>query len=154
MTRRKIASVQNKIEPGGHTVRAGVKRKARWSKRLVQQMINHSPDTIRQILTGGGRSTTDLYQPWSAPQACGSCPTARESHSADVIGGNRVYVFGGWRKGPLNDLYILETDKMTWTQTEFPNVPSERSGVSKDTKTGHWFVILPAYSQTMQCDGF
>lgn len=38
----------------------------------------------------------------------------RAAHSCDKVG-NCLYIFGGWNgKRALNDLHILDIDKMTW----------------------------------------
>lgn len=52
---------------------------------------------------------------WSVPQTTGDAPSAREGHSAAVIG-TRMYIFGGCGKANdgsddsyFNDLHYLET---------------------------------------------
>lgn len=68
---------------------------------------------------------------WYGPSIKGQPPDARAAHSADVIGGNKIYVFGGWNgKKAMNDLYVLETEKMVWRQIQLKNVPPERNNVS------------------------
>ena len=38
----------------------------------------------------------------------------RAAHSCDKVG-NSLYIFGGWNgKKALNDLYVLDLDKLTW----------------------------------------
>jgi hypothetical protein len=38
----------------------------------------------------------------------------RAAHSCDKVG-NNLYIFGGWNgKKALNDLYILDLDKLVW----------------------------------------
>ena len=46
----------------------------------------------------------------------------------------KLYIFGGWDGSKrLNDLYILDTEKMIWTEVipNMPNtIPSPRAGMS------------------------
>ena len=60
-----------------------------------------------------------------------SGPGARAAHSCDLIG-NNLYVFGGWNgKKALNDLYVLNLAKMTWTLRDLTgNGPSSRNNHS------------------------
>ena len=38
----------------------------------------------------------------------------RAAHSCDKVG-NSLYIFGGWNgKKALNDLYVLDLDKLIW----------------------------------------
>ena len=38
----------------------------------------------------------------------------RAAHSCDKVG-NNLYIFGGWNgKKALNDLYVLDLDKLIW----------------------------------------
>ena len=46
----------------------------------------------------------------------GSTPVARSGHSAVVVGLN-MYIFGGWSaSGQFNDMHILSTEAMAWSQ--------------------------------------
>lgn len=55
----------------------------------------------------------------------------RQGQTADVIGSNHVFIFGGWEgKTSLNDLYILDTDKQEWCQLHLSDAPPKRDHVS------------------------
>lgn len=55
---------------------------------------------------------------WNYPIFVNGPPGARAAHSCDVIG-TRLFVFGGWNgKRALNDLHVLETETMTWSEPE------------------------------------
>jgi len=94
--------------------------------------MTSSSSGIGQSNTGND-ATTSPYQHccWSSPKILGSPPEPRLGHSADVIGSNRIYIFGG-RNGTkaMNDLYIFETDKMVWKEEPARNPPSKRNAVS------------------------
>ena len=75
--------------------------------------------------------TTSLT--WSRPLVGGTAPIEREGHTAATIG-TRIFVFGGtWVDEEdnsiyLNDLYILQTDGLTWEQPATggePPIPRE-----------------------------
>ncbi len=53
---------------------------------------------------------------------------ARAAHSCDKIQ-NKVYIFAGWNgTKPLNDLHVLDLDKMSWnTVTAKGEIPDERN---------------------------
>jgi len=66
---------------------------------------------------------------YQGPEGSGS-PTARFSHTANVIGGSRMLIFGGWNgKAFFNDLYILDLEVMAWSQPTCNGpAPSPRMG--------------------------
>lgn len=52
-----------------------------------------------------------LYQ---GPSGAGS-PPARFNHSANIVGGTKMFVFGGWDgKNYFNDVYVLDLEVMAW----------------------------------------
>ena len=70
---------------------------------------------------------------WSRPMATGVAPIEREGHTAATVG-QRIFFFGGtWVDDEdnsiyLNDLYILQTDGLTWEQPATggePPIPRE-----------------------------
>ena len=51
---------------------------------------------------------------WSEPDIFGSSPKGLRGHTANLIG-SKIYLFGGYDgRGRSNDLYILDTESMTW----------------------------------------
>ena len=65
---------------------------------------------------------------WAHPVASGKPPIPREGHTASVVGSNMV-VFGGAgldaedRSINLNDLHMLNTETMTWTEPTIVPAP-------------------------------
>ena len=55
---------------------------------------------------------------WAKLETTGNIPSPRHSHSATVIGPNRVLIFGGGGDdiGRLSDAYFLEMGTLTWTK--------------------------------------
>jgi len=62
---------------------------------------------------------------WSQPQPSNVPPSKldptkgfRAAHSCDKCG-NNLYIFGGWNgKQALNDLYLLDIEKLEWSEPE------------------------------------
>ncbi|KAF9084665.1 hypothetical protein BGX23_010334 [Mortierella sp. AD031] len=56
---------------------------------------------------------------WSQPKTFGSIPPPCRAHSSTLVDNKRLYVFGGG-DGPhyFNDVYILDTDTLTWTNPQ------------------------------------
>ena len=56
---------------------------------------------------------------WYSPMPQNDPPSScRAAHSCDKVGSN-LYIFGGWNgKRALNDLYMLDIDKLVWTEPE------------------------------------
>lgn len=94
-------------------------------------MIRETSDTIGMSSGGvGGSSGEPTSQCWRQPVTTGFSPGARAAHSTDVIAGNRVYVFGGWKgMEAINDLFVLETEKMVWKELKLNNPPHGRNNV-------------------------
>jgi len=58
------------------------------------------------ILQVGDKNNTNLI--FNIDLGC------RAAHSCDKVG-NFLYIFGGWNgKKALNDLYVLDLDKLIW----------------------------------------
>ncbi|CAM8978134.1 unnamed protein product [Rhodiola kirilowii] len=89
--------------------------------------------------TDGKRPLNDVHildtikNTWLSPSVRGEGPEPREGHSAAVVG-RRLYIFGGCRKSGdgvhaiyYNDLYILNTETLTWRRTVTAGIlPSPR----------------------------
>lgn len=75
----------------------------------------------------------DSYQYfWHSPDTkeCPSAPTSY--HSANMVGSKKVYVFGGFNgRTRTNELKVLDTDKMVWSQLQLTGAPSARVNVRK-----------------------
>ncbi|KAF9311930.1 hypothetical protein BG003_006829 [Podila horticola] len=56
---------------------------------------------------------------WSQPKTFGSIPPPCRAHSSSLVDNKRLYVFGGG-DGPhyFNELYMLDTDTLTWTNPQ------------------------------------
>lgn len=66
---------------------------------------------------------------YQGPEGSGS-PSARFGHSASLINGSKMLIFGGWN-GRLfyNDLYLLDLEVMAWSQPKCTGpTPSPRQG--------------------------
>jgi hypothetical protein len=51
---------------------------------------------------------------WARVDVTGTVPPARQDHSATLIQGGRILIFGGWNlERKLNDCYIFETGMMS-----------------------------------------
>ncbi|KRW98198.1 hypothetical protein PPERSA_03400 [Pseudocohnilembus persalinus] len=55
---------------------------------------------------------------YQGPEGSGS-PSQRFGHSANLIGGTKMLIFGGWNSREyFNDLYLLDLEVMAWTQPQ------------------------------------
>lgn len=63
------------------------------------------------------------------PEGSGS-PSARYGHSATLLNGTRMLIFGGWNgKDFFNDVYVLDLEVFAWTQPKCNGpAPSPRQG--------------------------
>lgn len=78
---------------------------------------------------------------WSPLKPINPPPEPRAAHSADVIGGSKIYIFAGWNgRKALNDLHVLETDKLKWTEVSTANVPFERNNVGWNHIQKHYCI--------------
>ncbi|GJZ49806.1 Rab9 effector protein with kelch motifs-like protein [Tanacetum coccineum] len=78
---------------------------------------------------------------WTRPNCKGVAPTPRESHTATMIGHDRLVIFGGSGEGDanyLNDLHILDLKTMRWSspepQGDIPVPRDSHSAVTVDNK--------------------
>jgi Rab9 effector protein with kelch motifs len=72
---------------------------------------------------------------YQGPQS-GGAPLARYNHSATLVGGTRMFVFGGWNgKKYFDDLYFLDLEVMAWTRCD-------ASGPAPSARQGHASVLI------------
>jgi Rab9 effector protein with kelch motifs len=67
---------------------------------------------------------------WYQGPEGGGAPSARFDHSANLVGGTKMIVFGGWNgQDFFNDVYVLDLEIMAWSKpvTSGP-APSPRKG--------------------------
>ncbi|KAL6062754.1 SAM domain (Sterile alpha motif) domain containing protein [Balamuthia mandrillaris] len=107
--------------------------------RHTMTLVAGLDGTAKFVVMGGGDDTrvyNDVYvldtgtMAWSRPVTKGAAPVARWGHTATLIGTNQIFIFGG-HDGTrmLNDLFVLNTDTMTWQQiSPHGTVPSARAG--------------------------
>ncbi|KAJ6222140.1 hypothetical protein RDWZM_000685 [Blomia tropicalis] len=73
-----------------------------------------------------------VYQ-WEKPHTFGSRPSPRESHTAvsftpSTGGSTKLLIYGGMSGFRLGDIWILDTESMTWSRPQINgNIPSPRS---------------------------
>jgi hypothetical protein len=67
---------------------------------------------------------------WGRPALTGALPARREGHSATLLGGSRIFVFGGFSEGRLlNDVAVLATGLLAWQRPDVSGEPpSPREG--------------------------
>ena len=52
---------------------------------------------------------------WYQGPAGAGAPPGRFNHSSNIVGGTKMYVFGGWDgKNYFNDIYVLDLEIMAW----------------------------------------
>lgn len=68
---------------------------------------------------------------YQGPEGAGA-PFARFNHTANLVNGTKMFVFGGWNgKDYYNDLHILDLEIMAWSSPETQGpAPSPRQGHS------------------------
>ena len=78
-----------------------------------------------------------MYQEirYQGPEGAGA-PCARFGHTATLINGTKMFIFGGWNgKDYYNDLFILDLEIMAWTK---PMV----SGPEPSPRQGHSAILI------------
>eukprot|EP01083_Nonionella_stella_P202929 740875_1 len=97
-----------------------VGRRAFWfggASGLVQSYSGHAPqiDAVFNDLYILDTENSSVSQ----PKVKGSCPSPRCGHSATLVDGSRIFIFGGGKDdsghNSFNDLHILDTDSLTWS---------------------------------------
>ncbi|GAV80141.1 Kelch_3 domain-containing protein/Kelch_4 domain-containing protein [Cephalotus follicularis] len=77
--------------------------------------------------TNGSKKVNDLHildlgtKQWAREECKGTPPTPRESHTATLVGDDKMVIFGGSGEGEancLNDLHVLDLKTMRWTSPE------------------------------------
>jgi len=72
---------------------------------------------------------------YQGPDGAGA-PAARFGHSATLVGGNKMFVFGGWNKKLyFNDLHILDLELMAWKRPDC-------SGPEPNPRQGHCAILI------------
>ena len=82
---------------------------------------------------------------WSTPTVTGTPPKARESHSATLVGSDKLVVFGGSAEGEgnyLNDVHILDVTTMTWNSPQVQGEGPSRRDSHAAASVGHRLVVL------------
>lgn len=83
-----------------------------------------------RLIDMSGHAFSVHQQFWCLFETEGKPPVGSGGHTSDVVGGNRVFIFGGWNgETAMNDLHVLDTDKMEWSQVTLAGTPSERYSV-------------------------
>lgn len=126
---------------------------SRWIKPKIQgtpPAPRYSHTAIlagsRIIIFGGkgekGTAFRDLHaldpvtMTWyQGPEGAGA-PVGRFGHSANLVEGTKMFVFGGWNgKEYFNDLYILNLEVMAW-------FTPETSGPAPSPRHGHSSILI------------
>jgi N-acetylneuraminic acid mutarotase len=100
----------------------------------------------RIIIFGGKGGKIDVFRDLHAldpvsmtwfqgPEGAGA-PSARLGHSANLVGGTKMFIFGGWNgKKYFNDLQVLDLEIMAWSK---PNT----SGADPTPRQGHCAILI------------
>ncbi|KAF9113034.1 hypothetical protein BGX27_002340 [Mortierella sp. AM989] len=124
-TARPSATVPVAPTPAMHWTRAKVHGQSP-PKELRAQTVNLVGESI--YVFGGCDAKTcfnTLYifdadtMHWSQPKTFGSIPPPCRAHSSTLVDNKRLFIFGGG-DGPhyFNELYMLDTDTLTWTNPQ------------------------------------
>jgi hypothetical protein len=85
----------------------------------------------------------DTYE-WRKVETTGEAPQQRANHSSALLEEtSELFIFGGWNgKERLNDVYILNTDTLTWTCPHVSGVlPHPRAGMTLTALGGRLFLF-------------
>lgn len=127
------------------------------SSRWIKPKISGTPPTTRyghsavlagsRIIVFGGKGPKgavyrDLHaldpvtMTWYQGPEGGGAPTARFDHTANLVGGTKMFVFGGWNGNDFfNDVYILDLEIMAWSK---PNC----TGPAPSPRKGHCSILI------------
>ena len=114
---------------------------------------NLLPDSQRLIVFGGGNAhgpTNDLHVldcrsfTWTRPPAFGTPPSPRAGHTACVLSGNELLVFGGGYLNKVhNDLHVFNADTSVWSRpSDTGDLPIPRAGHSSSVIGGNRIVVF------------
>ncbi|DAZ93819.1 TPA: hypothetical protein N0F65_004208 [Lagenidium giganteum] len=70
---------------------------------------------------------------WRRVMTTGALPAPRANHSSAVVNGDQIFIFGGWDgQKRLNDIHILHTRTLAWTQVDVRShhLPHPRAGMT------------------------
>jgi hypothetical protein len=72
---------------------------------------------------------------WLVQPVSGAMPQARAAHSATLVDSHHLFIFGGEsQEGRLDDVWVLDTTTMHWTEAVTTGTPpSSRSGAASTT---------------------
>ncbi|KAF9903735.1 hypothetical protein BX616_001547 [Lobosporangium transversale] len=96
---------------------------------------------------------------WSQPKTFGSIPPPCRAHTSTLVDNKRLYIFGGG-DGPqyFNELYMLDTDTLTWTNPQTTGTrPCRRRAHTTCVYSNHIYVFgggdgVQALNDTYQLD--
>jgi len=105
----------------------------------------------RLFVFGGGddsRVYNDLYildtnkMSWNRPTTKGNPPSARWGHTANLLENGKLIIFGGHDGNKmLNDIYILDTNTMIWSQPIINQ--NDKSNLEEPTpRAGHTSTLI------------
>jgi len=73
---------------------------------------------------------------WYQGPEGGGAPNARFDHTANLVGGTKLFIFGGWNgQDFFNDVFVLDLEIMAWSQ------PST-SGPAPCPRKGHCSILI------------
>lgn len=81
---------------------------------------------------------------WSRPIIKGTPPSARWGHTCSCLGDGRLLVFGGHDGNKmLNDIHILDSNNMTWSQLNLPTkIQDGQMHVLPQPRAGHTITLV------------
>lgn len=80
---------------------------------------------------------------WDDEQGHGDVPLARCNHTANVIAGRYVLVFGGWLGKFVSDIYVLDTHTYRWEYKATRIDPADTTAGAVKPRAGHTATMLP-----------
>jgi len=89
---------------------------------------------------------------WKQPHMKGSIPSPRTGATASVVGGSTIVVFGGLdiEKGWLNEVYLLQTDTMTWSQPKIQGKAPSLRDKSGSVAIGNKVYIFGGFGPSLE----
>ena len=73
---------------------------------------------------------------WYQGPEGGGAPAARFDHTANLVSGTKMFVFGGWNGSEFyNDVYVLDLEIMAWSK---PNC----TGPAPSPRKGHCSILI------------
>ena len=119
----------------------------RWAPVQAASMLRPSPRgghsaslVGRRMFVFGGQTPSETLNEllifdidtaeWSRPKRTSPWPASRSGHTAVVCGPTSLLIYGGFDgRNLLGDVYVLDTEALTWTRVETPHgAPHPRTG--------------------------